>query len=266
MSNYVLTADALLYAAAVAGVRSFTGLPNVFGGQTDKERRQTITSAKEELSAAGLLSMDFDGNEAIDSQLLDEIKKCAWARQITGYDLKEADGNKISYTFFLNMEGQTGFLTSDSGEEGKYCLEGLNEESVKDIFKKKIAFNGENAGISEFVVDNLDVTRADKEKLLAAGASNELVELIMASIAGGGSALTMRRFVNHVEDISYVLLFNDKATVKMDILYEDGIEKAKLTPVSAEEAYDMINSLLKESDFEPYIEDEQNLYDEDDFR
>ena len=264
MSNYVLSADAILYAAAVAGVRSFTGLPNVFGGQTEQERRQTITSAKAELSEAGLSSMDFDGNETIDAQLIEEVKNCAWARQITGYDLKEADGNKLSYTYYLNMDGKSGFLTSDSGEEGKYRLEGLTEEAVKDIFKNKFVFHGENYGINEFVADNIDVTRADREKLLAAGASAELVELIAASISGGGCALTMRRFVNHVEDVSYVLLFNDKATVKMDIFYDNGVEKARFSPVSADEAYTMICSLLDESDFEPFIEDEQKAFEEDD--
>ena len=264
MSNYVLTADALLYAAAVAGVRGFTGLPNVYGGQTDQERRQAITSAKEELSTAGLLSMDFDGNETIDSQLLDEIKKCAWARQITGYDLKEADGNKLSYTFFLNMDGKTGFLTSDSGEEGKYRLEDLNKEAVQELLKHKLSFNSENSVSGEFVADNIDVSRADREKLLAAGGSSELVELIVASIAGGGYALTMRRFINHFEDESGVLLFNDRAVVKMDIIYENGVEKAKFTSVSANDAYSMINKLLEESEFEPEIEEPQMAFEEDD--
>ncbi len=256
MSNYVLSAEAIVYAAAVAGARGITGLPNVFGGQTEDERKQTVTAAKEELGAAGLSSMDFDGNETVDNKLLDAVKSCAWARQVTGYDLKEADGNKLSYTYYLNMDGKTAFLTSDSGEDGKYSLSDKSGADVLTLLKNKIAFNSTNEGISETVVENLDVARADRDKLTASGASTQLVELIAASIAGGGCALTMRRFVNHMEDVSYVLLFSDKAVVRMDVFYEDGTEKARLTPVSADEAYEMISSLLKESDFDPFVEDE----------
>ena len=265
MSNYLLTANAFVYAAAVAGAGSITGIPNVYGGMTDAERRQAVTAAKDELQSAGLISMDFDGNETVDEKLLEAVKLCSWSRQITGYDLK-IHGQRFTYTWYLNMDGRTAFLTSDSGEEGKYSLSMADENKAIELLKKRIKFDGSNKGLTELVIENSQITIPDRSKLMASGASAEMADLIEASIAGDAGALTTRRLVNHVEDISYVILFTDKAVVNMDIFYEDSTEKARLTPVSASEAYDLITSLLKESEFEPFEEDGDDIYDEEDYK
>ena len=250
MKDYVLSAKAILYAAKKAGAQSFTGLPNALYGIDKAAEAKIIREAEDELTEAGLMELDFDGKSTIEKELLNMVLICSNVSQITGYDLKLADGNIKTATVFLDRNDNYYLLTGFGQEDEKYLFAKKSVDEIKKFIKEYISVPEGTAEESVTVVESSLLSGPEKETLVEAGSSEDTADLIEKAINGGACALSMRRFINTVEDQTIIYYWNDSHILNMNVVYEDDKENVHFAEATGEKAYSSMFGLLDRPEFE----------------
>lgn len=249
MKDYVLSAKAILYAAGKAGAQSFTGLPNALYGIDKAAEAKAIQEAEDELTKAGLMELDFDGKSTIEKDLLDMALICSNVSLITGYDLKKQDGSIKTATVFLDRNDNYYLLTAFGVDEDKYLFGKKSEEEIQAFIKENISVPDGSSDEAVTVVESRLLSDPDKDKLVEAGCSEDTADLIEKAINGGACALSMRRFINTVEDQTIIYYWNDSRVLNMNVVYEDDKENVHFTESTGEKAYSSMFGLLVRPEF-----------------
>ena len=249
MKDYALSAKAILYVAREAGAISFTGLPNELFGLDKAAETKAIQEAEDELTKAGLIVMDFDGNSAVEQELSEMVKTCSNVSQITGFDIKKPDGGSDTATVYLDRNDNLYLLTSLGMENGKYLFSRKNVDEIKEYLKSNIRLTDGEATPEDSVIESKLLIEPDKEALEAAGLSADKADLVEKAINGGAYAMTVSQNVNTVEQETQIYLWNADMTLSMDIVYEDDKENVHFRSVNAEDSFGKMFGLLERYEY-----------------
>ncbi|MCR5011624.1 MAG: hypothetical protein K6A72_04725 [Lachnospiraceae bacterium] len=255
MKECVLSAKAILYIAKEAGATRFFGLPNVYGDLDGGGIKRIDSEAQDELSKAGVIAMDFDGKSNIDEELKAAIKICSNVSHITGIDLKNKDKSISKLTVFLDRNDERYLMTTFGQPDGKYLFSKKSKdeiaEFIKDCIKVPEGGNGDDT-----ILETKLLYEPESSKLAEAGCEEKKAELIAKAINGGVYAMTSRRLVNTVEDLSLIYIWNDSEVLRMKVSYEDEKENMHFIPVTADDVYSALSDLMERP---VYPETEEDL-------
>lgn len=203
MAEYLLTAEEVLYLAAVAGADMFYGVPDTLSGLSDQELKLKVVEMEDSLGQKGYLQEDFDGNRNVLPKLVKVIEHCGNCERFVCFE--KAQIGEPQYFCMYFMSGQETYKMEC--EQVQYTLSEVERSAVR----KEI---GQGVIVKETVQKAEDVfciSREDIEKaavLARRGSAEKGVELLRNA---GASDLTAQAVVNGILNKSdfYALLFMD---------------------------------------------------------
>ena len=203
MAEYCLTAEEVLYLAAVAGADMFYGVPDTLSGLSDQELKLTVVEMEESLGQKGYLQEDFDGNRNVLPKLAKMIEHCGNCERFVCFEKAQIGEPQYSCMYFMSgletykMEcGQT-----------QYTLSEVERSAVRKEIEEGVT-------VKETVQEAGDVFFVSREELEKAavlarrGSADKGVELLRNA---GAPDLTAQAVVNGILNKSdfYALLFMD---------------------------------------------------------
>ena len=244
MKECVLSAKAILYIAKEAGATRFFGLPNIYGDLDENGIKRIDSEAQDELNKAGVITMDFDGKSSIDDELKSAIKMCSNVSLVTGLDLKNKDKSISKLTVFLDRNDERYLMTTFGQENEKYLFAKKTKDEILAFIKENIKVPTGDTG-DETIIETKFLYEPESSKLIEAGCEEKKAALIAKAINGGEFAITSRRLVNTVEDLSLIYIWNDSDVLQMKVSYEDDKENMHFIPVIADDVYSSLAELME---------------------
>lgn len=201
MSEYVLTADEVLYLAASTGADSFYGVPDRLTGLSDQELKMRLIQIEDALGRKGYLKTDFDGNSRADVDLLQLIDVCADYDSLLCLEA-EVPGEPQKGALYFIREGEAAAMTRRDEE---YVFEDILRQNIPERILSGILWREtEPGGETEFHISQRELTKASK--LAERGAADKSKELLVKAGANEAVADTILSGMQRQADF-YSLFF-----------------------------------------------------------
>lgn len=224
--TYRLSPGAMLYAVLRLRKPGIYGLLDVFSALPDAQFPTCIQNAEQELMEKGCGVMDFDGNFSLDEGFAALVAGCADESCVLQIDRRLA-GRQERMTCYLH---QRAALT----QAGADCL--LQAEAgLPGAALEFLGLPADGAGLEEACVDSALVAEKDVTGLTDAGCGAALAGLIVRAAAGDGGYAQVVRITDRVQTELLALAWGEAGAVTVDVDYEGGKERLRLTPVTAED-------------------------------
>lgn len=203
MAEYSLTAEEVLYLAAVAGADMFYGVPDTLSVLSDQELKLKVVEMEDSLGQKGYLEEDFDGNRTVLPELVKMIGHCGNCERFVCFE--KARIGEPQYACMYFMSGQESYKMACGQEQ--YTL----SEAGLSAIRKEI---GQGIAVKETVrkaQDAFGISREELEKaavLARRGSAGNGAELLRNA---GASEHIAQAIVNGILNKSdfYALLFMD---------------------------------------------------------
>lgn len=203
MAEYCLTAEEVLYLAAVAGADMFYGVPDTLSGLSDQELKLKVVEMEESLGQKGYLQEDFDGNRTVLPELEKMIEHCGNCERFVCFEKAQVGEPQYSCIYF--MSGNETYKMEYGREQytlSKVELSVVRKEIEQGVIVKETVQKVENV---------FGIPREELEKaaiLARRGSAEKGVELLRTA---GATDLTAQAVVNGILNKSdyYALLFMD---------------------------------------------------------
>lgn len=233
MAEYCLTAEEVLYLAAVAGADMFYGVPDTLSGLSDQELKLKVVEVEDSLGKKGYLNEDFDGNKSVPPGLMKLIERCGNSERFICFEksrLGEPDyacmyfmsgqeawkmesGSQyvFSETLFANIPKEIGQGIELKEAERKagdcFCISMDEMEKTANLARRGSADKGAellgNAGASEFAakaVINGILGKTDYYALLFMELENEFEPGYSVQFLSGETLVAMECVIQEDED------------------------------------------------------------------
>lgn len=201
MSEYVLTADEVLYLAASMGADSFYGIPDRLTGLSDQELKMKLMEIEDSLGRRGYLKTDFDGNSQVDEQLLQLIDVCADYDSLLCLEA-EVQGEFQKGSLYFIREGEAAAMIR---KEEEYVFEELLRQNIPERVLSNILWRETAIGEEkDFHISQRELMKASR--LAERGAADKSKELLVRAGASEAMADTILSGIQHQIDF-YSLFF-----------------------------------------------------------
>ena len=235
--EYRLSARAILYALYKLRCHGMYGLPAVMPDPRSAEFPLFAQKCEEEILAAGLSSMDFDGEVTLDQEFSTLLRSCARCHGVAAARLKHK-GVLRKVTLYPNAGAM---LLRDEEEQ---CVLKAAEDVAGELLAL-LALPGDVPGCDSLRVNTDHLEQRDRDGLMADGCSEELADALLADLAGaGGYAHIVRTvFRNRTDDL--MLLHGGDHRLVAAAEYADGQEWLRLSPISHEAVEEQVRQLAQ---------------------
>ena len=261
--EYHLSAGAILYSVLCAKREGIYGVRNVLATVSREEYPLFVQNAEMELMDKGLGCMDCDGTFGLEPEFMEVIGACGDCstvlsaavrrehreRLLTGYLINDVEkdgadsGADIGGTEKMNKSNGRNVILEQVGDTD-YVL-----RTEADILSRTMEFlnlpERENV-LAETSVDSGLIQRRDFDGLLAAGCSEEMARLVIASAKGVGGYAQIGRVHEKQRTDLVTLLCGPDGIVTAQVEYPVGSEMFRLTPVTVEEARELVGKLIRQ--------------------
>lgn len=203
MAEYCLTAEEVLYLAAVTGADNMYGVPDTLSGISDQELRLKVVDMENSLVMKKYMEEDFDGNSSVLPELAQMIGQCGSCERFLSFETEPVGKAKIANMYF--MSGDTAYKMICGEDTYRFSRVGFAEirKEVEQSLELKEAKNKEG-GVFRIPYDDLEkaVTLAKR------GADTRAVELLRNA---GAAEFAAQEIINGaLNKIDYfALLFMD---------------------------------------------------------
>lgn len=123
MAEYCLTAEEVLYLAAIAGADAFYGVPDTLSGLSDQELRLKVVEIENGLGEKGYLEEDFDGNRSVLPELAEVIEHCGNCERFLCFETERVGEPKKACMYFVS-DG-TSYKMSCEKEQYTFSVTGI---------------------------------------------------------------------------------------------------------------------------------------------
>ncbi len=201
--EYCLTAEEVLYLAAVGGADTFYGVRDTLSGLTDRELRLKVVEMENSLGAKGYLEEDFDGNRSVLKELSEVIERCGGCERFLCFERKEIGGEQKAYMYF--MSGNAAYKMACGKDQYTFSAIGLPE--VRREVELGLTFQEtEKKEEGSFQIPYGELEKA--VTLARRGSPEKGVELLKEAGASDSAAQAVMNGALHKADF-YALLFMD---------------------------------------------------------
>lgn len=123
--EYCLTAEEVLYLAAVGGADTFYGVEDTLSGLSDQELRLKVVEMENSLGMKGYLEEDFDGNRSVLRELAEVIERCGNCERFLCFEKAEIGNPQAACMYFLS--GNTAYKMACGKEQYTFSEIGFSE-------------------------------------------------------------------------------------------------------------------------------------------
>lgn len=202
MAEYCLTAEEVLYLAAVAGADMFYGVPDTLSGLSDRELKLKVVEMEDNLGRKGYLEEDFDGNRSVLPELIKMIEHCGNSERFLCFETAQI--GKPQYACMYFMSGQQAYKM-ECGRQ--YILSKIDISMIRKEIEQSMVVKK----VDKKVEDTFYISPVELEKtatLARRGSDEKGMELLSNA---GASNLISRAVVNGILNKAdfYALLFMD---------------------------------------------------------
>lgn len=205
MSEYVLTADEVLYLAASNGADSFYGVRDNLTGLSEQDLRLKVLEMEDSLSRKGYMQSDFDGNSYVDEELGKMIGSCGDCDGMVCFEWEILGEPQGGYLYFIKDSHVYEMIP----RQEKYVFHEISMETLKDAVQKGIQWKEVSDGEeSRFSIKQKELEKA--AKLAGRGAEDKAKELLMEAGAGEDAADTIVAGMQNKADFYSVFFVNNR--------------------------------------------------------
>ena len=235
--EYRLSARAILYALYQLRCHGMYGLPAVMPDPRSAEFPLFAQKCEEEILAAGLSSMNFDGEVTLDGEFSTLLRSCARCHGVAAAQLKHKGVLRR-----VTLYPDAGAVLLRSEEE--QCVLKATQDVAGELLAL-LDLSGDVPECGELRVNTDHLEQRNREGLIADGCSEELADAILADLAGaGGYAHIVRTvFRNRTDDL--MLLHGGDHRLVAAAEYADGQEWLRLSPISPEAVEEQVRQLAQ---------------------
>lgn len=206
MEEYCLTAEEVLYLAAVTGADTFYGVPDVLSGLSDQELKLRVMGIESGLQNKGYMKEDFDGNRNVEPTLLQIIDLCGKCERFLSFEKEQIGEPQYGGMYFLRGNEA---CRMECRKEG-YVFSGTNARLIREEVRRGIplreAGKEGRKGNDSFLISYENLEKASR--LTKRGSSEKGVELLKEAGASDPMAQTVTDGMLNKADF-YALLFMD---------------------------------------------------------
>lgn len=252
MAEYSLTADEVLYLAAVAGADMFCGVPDTLSGLSDQELKLKVVEMEDSLVQKGYLQEDFDGNRNVLPELLKMIEHCGNYERFVCFEKLQVGEPQYFCMYFVS--GQETCKLESSREQ--YTLSAVERPAVRTEIRQGIAVREsvQEAGDAFCIIqDELEkaavlVRRGSSEKgmelLMDAGASQSIAQAVVNGIQNRSDffALLFMNLENEMDPDYSVQFLSGGSLVVMEYDVDGDENRIRCRTVSETELWNMLDA------------------------
>lgn len=188
--EYCLTAEEVLYLAAVGGADTFYGVPDTLSGMTDQELRMKVVEMESSLGEKGYLEEDFDGNRSVLPELYEMIGQCGNCERFLCFETEKIGGPQEACMYF--MSGNAAYKMACAKE--RYTFSTIGFSAVRSEVERGLALkNTEKKAEDSFRVSYEELEKAvtlarrgsaekGEELLKKAGASDRAAQAVIGGV------------------------------------------------------------------------------------
>lgn len=203
MTDYCLTAEEVLYLAAMAGADTFYGVPDMLSGLSDQELKWKVIEMENGLCKKGYLEEDFDGNKNIMPELVQIIDFCGRCERLLCFEKERIGEPQQAFVYFIKENS----AYEMKYQKGQYFFSKTDFQRIRKEIKEEMTVRK----IEKVLQNGFSVSFETLEKasrLIRRGAAEKGAELLKEA----GAAETMAQVaVNGIlsKAAYYALLFMD---------------------------------------------------------
>lgn len=206
MAEYCLTAEEVLYLAAVTGADTFYGVPDVLSGLSDQELRLRVIGIESGLQEKGYMEEDFDGNKNVRPKLLQIIDLCGKCERFLSFEKEQIGESQYASMYFLRGNGA---YRMEYRKEG-YVFSETNARLIREEIRRGMPLRetGEEGqkGKDSFLISYENLEKAGR--LTKRGSAEKGEELLKEAGAPESMAQSVTDGMLNKADF-YALLFMD---------------------------------------------------------
>lgn len=203
MEKYCLTAEEILYLAAVAGADTFYGIPDTLSGLSDQELRLKVAEMEDSLNVKGYLKEDFDGNRNIIPELIEMIRFSGNCERLLCLEKAEIGEPQKAIIYF--MSGDAAYKMECAKDQ--YLFSVTSHLEIRQETERELAIKEtEKKSVNDFLVSYEELEKA--VTLAKRGSADKGIDILKAA---GASDNIARAVVNGSLNRTnfYALLFMD---------------------------------------------------------
>lgn len=203
MENYCLTAEEILYLAAVAGADTFYGVPDTLSGLSDQELGLKVVEMEDSLAGKGYLTEDFDGNKNVMPKLVGMIRLCGNCERFLCLEKIKVGEPQKALMYFMN--GDSAYKMECV--KGQYLFSGTELLEIRQETERELAIREtEKKDESNFLISYEELGKA--VTLARRGSADQGMEILKAAGASDDAAQTVADGIMNKTNF-YALLFMD---------------------------------------------------------
>lgn len=190
MAEYCLTAEEVLYLAALSGAETFYGVPDVLSELSDQELKLKVMEIEESLGKKGYLEEDFDGNKNVAAKLVRFIEGCGNCEKFLCFEKERVGETQQSFIYFWKEraaykmacnEGQYTFSEIGNAQIRKEIICAMPIRETKEVLADVFAISQKRLEKAGILIRRGDVEKGE-ELLKEAGAAEWMSHLIADGI------------------------------------------------------------------------------------
>lgn len=234
-----LSGEAILYTVLRMRRTGIYGVENVLAGLNEKEFPTFIQRTEQELAAASLGEMDFDGAFSLAPEYGQLIAACADAKAVVGAGLRRG-GEQRTLTFYSGKK--TGPVLTRTGETYELTAEADPVEAILTF----LAPIGEPEQLPpQVTADTALVEQRDLEGLVSAGCTEPMAQLILDAVEGREAFLRVEKVGKEIRSQEIHLIYGAAGIFRIGVEYTETQELFTFTPVSLEELKALLQDLTE---------------------
>lgn len=205
MSEYVLTADEVLYLAASKGADSFYGVRDNLTGLSEQDLRVKVLEMEDSLNRKGYMQSDFDGNSFVDEELGKMIGGCGDCDGMVCFEWEILGEPQEGCLYFIKDK----HIYEMMPRQEKYVFREISWEALTEAVQKGIRWKEVNEGEeNRFSIKQKELEKA--AKLAGRGAEDKAKELMAEAGAGEETADTIVAGMQNKADFYSVFFVNNR--------------------------------------------------------
>lgn len=233
-----LSGEAILYAVIRAHREQIYGVQNTLADLAESAYPAFIQRAEEELSAAGVGEMDFDGAFSLTPEFEHLIADIADAQSVVGADLRR-NGQQRTLTIYHGDKTGSVLIGTDNHYE-------LTPEA--DPVETFLAFLDPITDPEELpasvTVDTTLIQHRDMQGIVGAGCTQDVARLLLSAAEGQDAFLRLERATIGAPGQEVYVFYGDAGIYRIGVDYSETQELFTLTPMRREDLTAMLQTLL----------------------